>query len=613
MVKKKLMLLVGLMLVLSVFLAACTGKEKAGEGTKDPEKGTEVEKEKEKEDEEKEEPEVDPNAELVFPLDVSNTGAAIEDGELTYGLVADAPFEGTLSPVFYSGAPDASVMQFFDEALLATDGDYLITNEGAASYVLSDDNKTITLTIKDNVNWHDGKPVTTSDLLYSYQLLGHPEYVGDRYDFMISNVVGMPEYNKGATKEISGIKIISDKEMTFTFTEATPSVMSGLWTYPTPRHHVGDVMTGEVTLEDIMASDKIRVNPIGFGPYKVAKIVPGESVLYERSEDYYKGKPGLKTVVLKVVSSATVLEALKKGEIDYASVPVDQYQVAKEVDNVELLAKVDLAYTYIGFNLGTWDAEKKVNTMDPSKKMSNKLVRQAMWHAMDNETIGKELYHGLRFPATTLIIPVFAGFHDASNPGRGYDPEKAKALLDEAGYVDTNGDGFRENDKGEEFKLAFASMSGGETAEPIAQFYMQNWADVGIKVELLDGRLHDFNAFYDMLKASDPRIDIYQGAWGTGSDPDPSGLYGKVASFNYPHYVNDKNEELLAAGTSEKSFDAAYRKDIYNQWQALMVEEVPVAPTVYRYALTAVNKRVVNYSIDPSSPNSNVWTWGVSE
>ena len=193
----------------------------------------------------------------------------------------------------------------------------------------------------------------------------------------------------------------------------------------------------------------------------------------------------------------------------------------KKSTNIELLAKVDHAYTYIGFKLGKWDAEKKENVIDPNAKLANKLVRQAMWHAMDNETIGKELYHGLRFPATTLIIPVFASFHDASNPGRSYDPEKAKALLDEAGYIDVDGDGFREDDKGNEFVLNFASMSGGETAEPIAQYYMQNWADVGIKVQLLDGRLHEFNSFYDMVEADDPKIDIYQGAWGTGSDPDP--------------------------------------------------------------------------------------------
>ena len=72
-------------------------------------------------------------------------------------------------------------MQFFDESLLATDGDYLITNDGAATYEISEDNKTITFTIQDGVNWHDGEPVKASDLLYAYELLGHPDYHGNRY------------------------------------------------------------------------------------------------------------------------------------------------------------------------------------------------------------------------------------------------------------------------------------------------------------------------------------------------------------------------------------------------------------------------------------------------
>jgi len=598
--KKQFMLLASLLLVLSVFLAACTGKDKKEDaGEKEPSKDPGKETEETTEEDPAEE---DPSAGLDFPFEVTNKGEPMADGEMTIAMVTDTPFEGTLSPVFYSGTYDAAVIKYFDEYLFSYDGDYLITQDGAATWEVSEDNKTITIKIRDGVNWHDGEPVKASDLLYSYQLLGHPDYTGTRYTFMISNVEGMPAYHNGETTEISGIKVSDDdKTISITYTEATPSLMSGIWNKATPRHHVGDIMTGEVTMEQLVASDKIRVNPIGFGPYKVAKIVPGESVLYERNEDYWRGKPALKSLVQKTVSSASILEVLKKGEVDIASIPTDQYENAKGIDNIELLADVDTAYTYIGFKLGKWDAEKKTNVTDPNAKMANKLVRQAMWYAMDNETIGKELYHGLRFPAKTLIIPVFASFHDASIETPSYDPEKAKALLDEAGYVDVDGDGFRENDKGEEFVLNFASMSGGETAEPIAQFYMQNWADVGIKVQLLDGRLHEFNSFYDMVEADDPKIDIYQGAWGTGTDPDPSGLYGRDAAFNYTRYTSEKNDELLAAGTSEKAFDADFRKDIYKQWQELMVEEVPVAPTVYRYYLMGVNKRVVNYSIDPSS------------
>lgn len=611
MAKKQFMLLASLLLVLSVFLAACTGKEKEDAGEK--ETSTDPGKETEETEGEEEEEVEDPNAGLEFPLTVTNTGTPIDGGELNYALVSDTPFEGTLSPVFYSGAPDSTVMTFFNESLFAYDGDFLITNDGAATYEVSDDNKSITIKIRDNVNWHDGEPVKASDLLYSYQLLGHPDYTGTRYTFMISNVEGMPAYHNGETTEISGIKVSDDdKTITITYTEATPSLLSGIWANATPRHHVGDVMTGEVTIEELAASEKIRTSPIGFGPYKVSKIVPGESVLYERNDDYWRGKPQLDSVVLKVVNPASILEALKKGDVDIASIPVDQYLNAKEIDNIELLAEVDLAYTYIGFKLGKWDADKKENITDPNAKLADKRVRQAMWYAMDNATIGKELYHGLRFPATTLIVPVFSTFHDSSIETPSYDPEKAKALLDEAGFVDTNGDGFREDPNGNEFVLNFASMSGGETAQPIAQFYMQNWADVGIKVQLLDGRLHEFNSFYDMVEADDPKIDIYQGAWSVGSDPNPSGLYGRTAMFNYTRYTSEKNDELLDAISGEQSLDSAYRAEKFIEWQKLMVDEVPVAPTVFRYYLHGVNKRVANYSIE-SGTDLRVWKWGVTE
>lgn len=235
-----------------------------------------------------------------------------------------------------------------------------------------------------------------------------------------------------------------------------------------------------------------------------------------------------------------------------------------------------------------------------------------MWHAMNNEAIGQKFYYGLRTPATTLIIPFFETFHDASNKGRAYDPEKAKKLLDDAGYIDVDGDGFREDPDGNEFVVNFASMSGGDIAEPLAQAYIQNWEDVGIKVQLTNGRLHEFNSFYDMLEKDDPNIDIYQGAWGTGTDPDPEGLYGRTAKFNYTRYASEENDKLLEAGNSPEAFDEDYRRDVYNKWQELMVEEVPVAPTLYRYAVHGVNKRVTNYTIDPTS-EIQLYEIGVTE
>jgi peptide/nickel transport system substrate-binding protein len=536
-----------------------------------------------------------------FPMTVKNDGKIVEDGVLKYGLVSDTPFEGTLSYAFYEGDPDFKILQFFDESLFHINKDYEITNDGAATYELSDDKKTMTIKIKDNVKWHDGEPVKAEDLEYAYLVIGHKDYTGVRYgDALIQDIVGMEEYHSGKADKISGIKVIDDKTLTITWKHANPSVLTGIWAYPLPKHYLKDV-----PIKDLAKSDKIRKNPIGFGPFKIKKIVPGESVEFVRNDDYWAGKPKLKGVILKVVSPQVVLQALKKGEIDIAEFPTDQYVNAKGTKNIQFVGKIDLAYNYIGFKLGHWDAKKQENVMD-NPKFQNKKLRQAMAYAINNKEVADRLYHGLRFPATTLIPPSFPSYHDKNAKGYTYDPEKAKKLLDEAGYKDVDGDGFREDPNGKKFTINFLSMSGGDIAEPLAKFYMQCWKDVGLNVQLVDGRLAEFNSFYDMVQNDDPKVDVFAAAWATGTDVDPYGLYGRNVMFNFSRWVNEKNDELLEKGHSEQAFDKEYRKKIYNEWQALMNEEVPVIPTLYRSVIYAVNNRVKNYSadIDPFT-----WKW----
>jgi peptide/nickel transport system substrate-binding protein len=234
-------------------------------------------------------------------------------------------------------------------------------------------------------------------------------------------------------------------------------------------------------------------------------------------------------------------------------------------------------------------------------KLQSKQLRQAMGYAMDNLSIGDKLYHGLRFPATTLIPPSFPTYHDKKAKGYTYDPATAKKLLDEAGYKDTDKDGLREDPSGKKFTINFLMMSGNDIAEPLAKFYMQNWRDIGLDVQLVNGRLAEFNSFYDMVQKDDPKVDIYMAAWSMASNIDPYGLYGRDVMFNYSRWVNPKNDELLKMGQSEKAFDKQFRIDTYNQWQALMIEEAPVIPTLFRSEIYAVNNRVKNFTLDSNS------------
>ncbi|OZU88149.1 oligopeptide ABC transporter substrate-binding protein [Virgibacillus indicus] len=596
--------LFALMLILLLALAACSGgsdDEGSGDSGSDDagtEEGTdEGTDEGEEGDSEAAEGEDGLYSIEDFSTDKTNEGEAIEGGTLQYGLVTDTAFEGTLNWNFYSGTYDAEILGWFGESLLSNDDKYRYTNDGAATYEVSDDNRTFTFTIKDNVNWHDGEPVTAEDWAFSFEVIGDPEYTGVRYGADFTNIEGMEAYNAGEADSISGIEVVDEKTLKITYIKASPSLLTGgIWPYAMPKHIFGDIPVAEMD-----SSPEVRENPIGFGPFKVESIVPGESVTMVKNEDYWQGEPKLDGVTVKVVNPSTVVQAFETGEVDAVdSFPADQYPDNADMSNVEFLGMIDLAYTYIGFKLGTWDSENAEVVMDDSKKMSDVNLRRAMWYAVDNDAVGKNFYNGLRWNATTLIPPSHPEYHDETIETPTYDPEEAKRILDEAGYVDTNGDGMRENPEGEELVINFASMSGGDTAEPLANYYIQSWNAVGLDVQLLDGRLQEFNTFYDRVGQSgedDPAVDIYQGAWGVGYDVNPQGLYGHKALFNFPRYESEENTALLEDGVSEESFDVEHRKQVYSDWQKLMVEEIPVFPTLYRSLLAPVNNRVQNYSI----------------
>ncbi len=536
----------------------------------------------------------------VFSIDdfeqiKTNQGEAIEGGTLNFGLVSDTAFEGTLNFNFYSGNPDAQVISWFDESLLDVDENYAYTNDGAATLDVNREAKTITFKIRDNVNWHDGEPVTAEDWQFAYEVIGHPDYDGIRYGSDFTIIKGMEAYHSGEADAISGIEVIDEKTMKISYDTFTPSLLSsGIWSYAMPKHIFKDI-----PVADMSSSPEVREKPIGMGPFKVDSIVPGESVTFVKNENYWRGEPNLDGVTLKVINPNVVVQALENGEVDLVdSFPTDQYPENADMSNVEFVGDVDLAYTYIGFKLGKWDAEAGEVIPDPEAKMADVDLRRAMWHAVDNDTVGKKFYNGLRWNANTLIPPSHPDYHDDSIEAPTYDPDKANQLLDDAGYEDVNGDGIREDKDGNELVINFASMSGGDTAEPLAQYYIQAWEAVGLKVELLDGRLQEFNTFYDRVEADDPEIDIYQGAWSVGYDVNPAGLYGRDAAFNYTRYASEENDALLQEGVSEKAFDEAYRQDVYSKWQELMVDEIPVFPTVYRAVIIPVNNRVQNYAVD---------------
>ncbi|SDC28871.1 peptide/nickel transport system substrate-binding protein [Pelagirhabdus alkalitolerans] len=519
---------------------------------------------------------------------------ALDGGEITFGIVSDSPFQGVLNYNFYVNNRDRDIIDWFDEPLLALDANDTYTQDGAANYDVDHDDQSITLTIRDDVNWHDGNPVTAEDWAYAYEVIGHPDYEGPRYGADMRMIEGMEAYHSGESEEISGITIHDEKSLTIQYERLTPSLLAnGIWPYALPKH-----VFEAYEVSEMASSEEVRQSPIGMGPFKVERVVPGESVLLTKNEDYWRGEPNLDQVTIKVIGTQVATEHLRSGEVDILNqFPTDQYVENQDLENITFLGDIDFTYTYIGFKLGEWDDESGQNVMHEDAKMGDVKLRRAMWYAVDHDQLGEELFDGLRWNATTLVPPTHPDYHDESIETPTYDPEQAEDLLDEAGYVDVTGDGFREDPDGEPLEINFASVAGGDTALPMAQYYVQSWQDIGLNVELAGGQLMDNNVLFDRLENDDPDIDVYVSAWAVGTDVNPEPLYGRYAPFNYSRYTSERQDELLEKGLSEEAFDMEYRQEVYSEWQAYMAEQVPVFPMHYRMQIVPVHDRVSNYAV----------------
>lgn len=593
---KKLLALLALLMAFMLFLAACndeTSNEPADEET-DTEQGSEDGTEDTEEDTEGDSGE-DTASEDLFPTVLENEGDAIEGGTLQAALVNDSPFQGIFSYTLYEDAYDAEILNFASNVLFDTDGDFLITNDGIASLEVDGEAKTATITINQDTLWSDGEPLKAEDLIQPYLIIGHPDYAGVRYDADFQNIVGAVEYHDGKADTISGITKVDDKTIQIQFNKVSPAIYSGgdgLWFYAEPSHIVADIPVAE-----LLESDAVRVNPVTLGAFKFDKIVPGESVSLVRNENYWKGQAKLDGVVIKTVPSSSAAKAMETGEYDVAlSFPTSAYENVKDLENITLLGRQELYYSYVGFKLGKYNYDTSlVETDVEGSKMGDVALRQAMGYALDIEQVSEVFYFGLRERANSLIPPVFGSFHDPSLEGYTYDPEMANQLLDEAGYEDVDGDGLREDPNGEKLTINLAAMAGDETQEQVINYYLQNWGEVGLDVQLATGRLIEFNTFYDKVQADDPEIDVFMGAWGTGTNPSPAGLYSKTAVYNFSRYTSEELETVLAAIDSEEALDSAYRTEQFKAWQEYMQEVSAVIPMQFRYELFPVNDRVKNW------------------
>ena len=532
-----------------------------------------------------------------FPTAVENNEKSVEGGTLKVAMVKDSAMVGLFSSVLATDGFDMMInSSFIGEQIFDTDENFEVMDTGAASLEVDVANKKATIKIKDNAKWNDGQPLIADDVIYAYEVLANKDYTGVRFDDESRKIVGIEDYHNGKASTISGIKKVNDKTVEISFTELGQGVYTignGLIGYALPKHYLGDV-----PIKDLESSEKIRDKMLTTGPYYPVKMVQGESVELKANPYYFKGKPKIDRVTVQIVNSKTITSALKAGEYDIAlSITGDIYNTYKDLNNLTILGRQELYYSYMGFKLGHYDKEKRENIVDPNAKMGDVKLRQALAYGLNVDQM-LTFYNGLRERATSSVPPIFKKYYPEGLEGYPYNPEKAKKLLDEAGYKDVNGDGYREDKNGKPFEVNIAAMAGGDIAEPLAQFYIQNWKEIGIKAVLSTGRLIEFNNFYKKVDADEKDIDVYFAAWGVGTNLNPIESAGRKSPFNRTRFVSEENDRLMKEVVGEKSLtEAGYKAAAYKKWQEYYINQAVEVPLTYRYEIFPVNKRVKNFNI----------------
>ncbi|MDF7668173.1 oligopeptide ABC transporter substrate-binding protein [Lactobacillus sp. ESL0703] len=538
------------------------------------------------------------------PVKTAKQGGTLKIAEST-----DTPFTGVFSPELTMSQIDTDIMSPGSESLFGTDDHYKINDSGAATLKLDRKANTATITVKKGVKWSDGKQVTAKDIEYAYEIIANKDTQSQRYSSQFNIIKGMKEYHEGKAKTISGIEMPdgeTGRVVVLHCTQLKPGMTNSgngyIWEEAVPYHYLKNV-----PFKKLQSSDQIRKHPLFFGPFKLGKLVRGQSVSWVPNKYYWRGKPKLDKIIYQVVAPTSVTQSIKSHKFDIAEVVNDQWNDVKNTKNVNFVAKIPLAYYYLAFKVGKWDAKKAKNVMNPNAKMNNKSLRQAMAYAMNTDSVYKHYTHGLSFQVPTLIPAQFGDYFDKDVKGYTYNIKKANEILDKAGYKKKGK--WRVQPNGKPLIIHFLAMSGKATQEPIMQNYIQQWNKIGLNVKLVGGRLTEFNSFYDKVQHDDPGVDMFMAGWTMSSEPSQQQLYSEGTMSNYSRFVTPENNKLLEEMDSQKAFNHKYRVQKFHEWQKYMNDEAYVVPTYNYYSVNAINDKITGYSLKPSQDNNGYPLW----
>ena len=369
----------------------------------------------------------------------------------------------------------------------------------ADSWETSDDGLTWTFHLNKDAKWHDGKPVTSEDVAYSYQRI-----LDEEQGLYID-----------AVKQIESIE--TPDEHTVVFKTEEPSVqMLNTYVYILPKHIWEDVPADE--------TKSFKNEPvIGSGPFQAVEWSEGQFARLETNPDYFRGAPKIDEIIFQFYDNDdTMVQALKNGEVDYIyNMPINLFKSLENQEGIETNSAPDPGFTELGFNLYEPTPEAIEEFGAPKKTTGNPalldpVVREAINWAIDEEALTERILQGEGVAGTTVVPPALANYHleIPESEIQGFDIERSKELLKQAGWEDTNGDGTVDKNS-KELELRLFVRTEDADAETQGEF-LEDWfteAGIGLKTKAMGD-----TALTDAIYAAD--YDMFIWGWGSEADPD---------------------------------------------------------------------------------------------
>lgn len=550
-----------------------------------------------------------------FKGDYANSKAAIKGGNLTVTYPGQAA-----SPITFAGYTEfaqwAAAQQQLQPAgnnqLFYTDKNGKIISSGPAKLKVDKDAKTVTITLRDNLKWSDGKAVTAKDVEFSLETLSTNTVASGNFTEAYTKIKGLTDFQNGKSKSISGIKFDDGedgKKLTVSYTSLPAAVNwgDGVPAYALPYHDLKDV-----SAKTIDTSKKVTKTPLSFGPFKVSSVSSDSTVKYVRNSDYWGKQAKLKTITYYVNQDQSKLENdLSKQKFDIVTTaPATLWKngntpVLSKYNNAKGYAatgQADAGYWELYFNLGHADS-KGTSIQDRSTPLQDANVRKAVGYAQNVGAVVAKYGNGLRVTTNTLVSKSETKklFYDKNVKGyqakANGDIKKAGSLLEKAGYK-KDSDGYYAKD-GKRLTLTYLARSGRSTAESEAKAYIAAWKVAGIEVKLYQDKLVDAATWQSIvLSAKNNDWDITDGGWGEGTVPTFDQLWSKNAAYNFGHVTSAALTKNLT-DTQNSTSDASLIKNI-KAFQKLVVDkEAYTIPTYTNIDVQLVNGRVKGWTNAP--------------